>query len=161
MMEPPPRALGTGHESMTAPFRTLLLLCLLVGVAGTTIDLLLIGHYEDPWQWTPILLLVLSALQIGWCLRGRGVRQLRWTMGLFLAAGFLGLWFHFTANLEFEREVSPSLQGADLVWKAIRGAAPPSLAPAAFMQLGFLGLLCSYGITERTVPLPRPAGGEQ
>jgi hypothetical protein len=145
---------------MTAPLRTLLLICLLAGVIGTTIDLLLIGHYEDPWQWTPIVLLGVSALQIGACLLAagrRGVRRLRWTMLLFIAAGFLGLWFHFTANMEFEREVSPSLQGSGLLWKAIRGASPPSLAPATFMQLGFLGLICSYQAEAR----PRPdRGGE-
>lgn len=151
---------------MSGTLRTLLLICLLVGVIGTTIDLLLIGHYEDPWQWTPILLLGVSALQIGWCLPASGrhrVRLLRWTMMLFVGAGVLGLWFHFTANMEFEREVSPSLQGTELVWKAIRGAAPPSLAPAAFMQLGFLGLICSYGCPERGEPRERLArpGGEQ
>ena len=70
-------------------------------------------------------------------------------MLLFIGAGALGLWLHFTANLEFEREVSPSLQGIELIWKAIRGAAPPSLAPAAFMQLGFLGLICSYQADTR------------
>jgi hypothetical protein len=151
---------------MTAPLRTLLLLCLLAGVVGTTIDLLLIGHYEDPWQWTPIVLLGLSAVQIAWCLRGGGsrcARYLRWTMILFMGAGILGLWLHFTANMEFEREVSPSLQGADLLWKAIRGAAPPSLAPAAFMQLGFLGLICSSGNSERAGTRSRPAssGGDR
>jgi hypothetical protein len=65
----------------------------------------------------------------------------RTTMGAMMAFAIVGLWFHLQANLEFEREVSPSLQGLALFVKAIRGASPPSLAPAAFVQLGLLGFI--------------------
>jgi hypothetical protein len=56
----------------------------------------------------------------------------------------LGLWFHYRGTVEFEREVSPELVGAAHAWKAIKGASPPSLAPAVMIHLGLLGLASTY-----------------
>jgi hypothetical protein len=61
-----------------------------------------------------------------------------------VAGGVAGLWLHYRANVEFEREISPSLTGPALFWKAIQGASPPSLAPAALIHLGLLGLAFTY-----------------
>ncbi len=127
--------------------RTLLWLCLVLSVAGTAADLLLLGHYEDPWQWAPIVLLGMSLAVLVWRRISPSqvaTTMVRITMVAMMGAAALGLWFHLQGNLEFEREVSPSLQGAALFWKAIRGASPPSLAPAALLQLGFLGLIYSF-----------------
>ena len=44
---------------MTDRVRRLLLLVLLAGMAGTLAELGLTGHYEDAWQYAPIVLLFL------------------------------------------------------------------------------------------------------
>jgi hypothetical protein len=72
------------------------------------------------------------------------LRFFRFLMLLFVASGFVGLVLHYRANVEFEREVSPSLTGARFFLKAIRGAAPPSLAPAGMCGLGALGWLYTF-----------------
>jgi len=60
-----------------------------------------------------------------------------------LVVGALGIYFHLRGNVEFALERDPSLTGAGLIWKALRGATP-ALAPGALAQLGLLGLLFSY-----------------
>jgi hypothetical protein len=56
----------------------------------------------------------------------------------------VGLYLHYRGNVEFALERDPSLSGARLLWKALRGATP-ALAPGALSQLGLLGLLYTYG----------------
>lgn len=117
------------------------------GVIGTGIDLLLVGHFEDFRQWIPLVLIATSLIALGWrtLTPGRSsLRFFRFLMLLFIASGFVGLVLHYRANVEFEREVSPALTGARFFLKAIRGAAPPSLAPAGMCGLGALGWLYTF-----------------
>ena len=75
-------------------------------------DLLLLGHFEDFWQWVPLVLLPLGLIVVAWQRADRGPRSTRILQGtsvLFLASGVTGLWLHFTANAEFELEMYPSL----------------------------------------------------
>ncbi len=65
-------------------------------------------------------------------------------MALFIVAGILGLYLHYRGNVEFALERDPSLTGARLIWKALRGATP-ALAPGALAQLGLMGLVFTYG----------------
>ena len=64
-------------------------------------------------------------------------------MLLFLVIGILGVFLHLKGNVEFALERNPSLSGASLAWKALRGATP-ALAPGALAQLGLIGLLFTY-----------------
>ena len=52
-------------------------------------------------------------------------------MLLFVASGFLGVWFHYQVTTEFQLEMDASLTGWALFRKAIVAKAPPALAPGA------------------------------
>jgi hypothetical protein len=65
-------------------------------------------------------------------------------MALCVASGLLGMVLHYRANVEFQREIDPSLAGTRLFWKVVRAKAPPSLAPGVMAELGLLGLLFAY-----------------
>lgn len=126
-----------------ALLRGLLLILVVAGAIGLIVELLLLEHTESVWQWIPLVLLVLTLVaSAGVALRpGPGsFRFFRWVMVLCVAAGLLGLYLHYTGNVEWELESDPSAHGLDLVWKALRGATP-ALAPAALAQLGVIGLL--------------------
>ncbi|MGE0443775.1 MAG: hypothetical protein AB7P99_01000 [Vicinamibacterales bacterium] len=128
--------------------RRILLLLVGLGVVGTAADLVLLEHYADWWQLAPFALLAAALASAVWLALapGRGaVAAVRGAMLLLMACGVLGLWRHYTANIEFEREIAPESSGITLVWSAVRGAAPPTLAPAALIHLGLLGLASTYG----------------
>jgi hypothetical protein len=126
--------------------RRLVTLLFLLGATGTAADLLFIGHYEDSWQVAPLALLGFGTGAALWALlarEGGGRRALQAAAWLLVLGGAVGLQLHYAANMEIEREVSPTLSGAALWWKAARGAAPPSLAPGTLIHLGLLGLICT------------------
>jgi FtsH-binding integral membrane protein len=126
--------------------RRILLAVLLVGIAGLTAELLLLEHYEDVWQWTPLALLA-AGLVAGAAVAlrpGRGVLlAFRAVMALYIVAGALGAYLHLQGNAEFERESDPAITGTALLWASLRGATP-ALAPGALAQLGLLGLALAY-----------------
>ena len=126
--------------------RRILLLLVVLSTVGLLVELLLLEHYEEPWQWAPLVLLAVSlAPTMILLLRSSSgaVRVFRATMLLCLVAGALGVLLHYRGNVEFERERDPSLSGLALVWEALRGATP-SLAPGAMAQLGLLGLAITW-----------------
>lgn len=45
--------------------RRILLVALVVSLVGTLTELLLLEHFEDAWQWAPIVLLGASLLALG------------------------------------------------------------------------------------------------
>jgi hypothetical protein len=71
-------------------------------------------------------------------------RALRWLMLAFVISGLAGVYFHFQGSAEFKLESNPKLDGMALFWEAIRGKAPPLLAPGAMVQLGLIGLIYTY-----------------
>jgi hypothetical protein len=127
--------------------RQFLLALLAAGLIGLGAELVLVEHYEDAWQITPLALitatlgvLLWQALKPGW----PAVQCLRVLMAAMLAAGAIGIFLHYRANMEFQMEMSPGLGGIDLFLKTIRAKVPPPLAPGAMAQLGLLGLLYTY-----------------
>ena len=138
-----------GYESPTTAraIRRLVLALFVVGVVGTAADLLLTGHFEDLWQLAPLIVIALSVVALvihtmkpSWST----VRLHQAVMVLFIASGLIGTFLHYRANIEFELEMYPGLSGFELLWTAIQGASPPSLAPGAMAALGFLGLIYTY-----------------
>ena len=129
-----------------APLRRFLLALVLAGAAGLALELLLLEHYDSPWQWAPLVLLALVLL-VGGAVAVRPERRLlhafRGLMALCTAAGVLGVYLHYRGNVEFELEDDPSRSGLVLFWEAIRGATP-ALAPGALSQLGLLGLAVAF-----------------
>jgi len=132
--------------------RRILAAVLLLGMTGTFVELLLLQHDEDAIQILPLALLgtgvaaVLWRMATGSAASGAAVRGL---MLLFLAAGAAGVYFHFTANLEFQRETDPALRGMPLFRQALAAKVPPPLAPGVMLQLGLIGLAYTYRYKER------------
>ena len=129
-----------------APLRRLLLALVLAGAGGLALELLLLEHYDSPWQWAPLALLALVLL-VGGAVAVRPrrglLRAFQGLMALCTVAGALGVYLHYRGNVEFEREDDPSRSGLVLFWEAIRGATP-ALAPGALSQLGLLGLAVAF-----------------
>lgn len=121
----------------------LALMCL-----GTLSELLLIGHYEDNWQLTPVgiiaitilLFFVLQLIRVPWL-----IKVFRILMIICILSGGLGVWFHLKANFEFETELHPSNSGWILIKESLSGAIP-ALAPGSMVALGLIGYL--YTLTK-------------
>jgi hypothetical protein len=129
-----------------AAFRTALLAILLFACAGMVVELFLLGHTEDAWQWVPIALLGVSVPVMLWQLVRPNLTSLRATqvlMLLFIASGLIGLALHYKGNVEFEREMYPALAGLQL-FKQVMTGATPALAPGTMVQFGLLGLLYTF-----------------
>ena len=131
--------------------RRVILGVLLLGMSGLLAELALIAHYEDVTQWIPIALLACGLLVVlGDLVLARSWTQLliQLTMVLVVAAGVLGIYFHFHGSREFQLEMDPQMRGTALVWHVLRAKSPPTLAPASMIQLGVLGL--GYAYLRRT-----------
>ena len=124
----------------------MLLFILVLGLAGTGVELLLLQHYEDGWQMAPLFLIGLALLTVIWHAFTRdpaSVRAIQAVMAMFLVSGIAGMWFHYRANTEFELEMDPSLTGLRLFGESMSGATP-ALAPGTMIQLGLIGLVYTY-----------------
>jgi hypothetical protein len=127
--------------------RGFLLIIFLIGVFGAGGELLLLGHTEDFRQWIPLALMSLSLIVLGWRIvdrRRTSLRIFQLIMLLFVASGFVGMFLHYRANVEFKLEMYPAMKGLELFEKAIKGKTPPTLAPGAMIQLGLIGLAYAY-----------------
>ena len=131
---------------MPSTLRTLLLVTLVVSLAGTLAELLLLEHFEDAWQWAPIALLGAALVTLGWHALERGpmsLNVLRGLMVLCVASGAVGLLLHYRGNVEFELEMYPDLSGWKLFKDSMMGATP-ALAPGAMVQIGLVGLAWTF-----------------
>jgi hypothetical protein len=135
-------------ESLTlASVRRILLAVLMLGMAGTTTELLLLKHDEGAIQLVPLALIGAGYVTILWHVVDRGslsVRSLQVLMILFVASGIAGIVFHYRANVEFQLETDPALRGATLAWKVLQAKTPPALAPGVMAELGLIGLTYAY-----------------
>jgi hypothetical protein len=116
---------------------------LVLGFVGTETELLLLEHYDDPWQFVPLLLMALGLWSLVWYTRRRDARSLqvfRIIMGLFIIAGFVGVALHFRGAVQFQLETDPNIGKWALIKKVMRIKAPPVLAPGVMLQLGLIGL---------------------
>jgi hypothetical protein len=136
--------------------RGALLAILIVGLVGTGIELILLEHYEHAWQIVPLALIALALGALVWYGLKRdasAIIMLQVLMVLFVAAGTLGIWLHYTVNSEFALEMDSSLVGFGLFRTAIYGATP-ALAPGAMIQLGLIGFVYTF-----RHPRTRPEAG--
>ena len=126
--------------------RRLLLVTLWLGSVGLVVELLLLEHFDDWKQYTPLILLVLIVVALGWFgIAGNraSLRAVRILMWLSIVSGAIGVLLHYRGNVEFELEVTPSLGGFALFKAAMMGATP-ALAPGAMVQLGLVGLAWAF-----------------
>ncbi len=131
---------------MELALRRILLALVFLGTGGLAVELLLLEHIESTTQWIPLVCLgagfataLLVALRPG----RTPLRAFRFVMATFVAAGLLGVYYHYAGNVEFALERKPELRGFSLIWEALTGATP-ALAPGALAQLGLLGLAFAY-----------------
>jgi hypothetical protein len=125
---------------------------LLLGMTGTSVELLLMGHHEGVEQLIPLVLFGVGIAAVGWHFVAASAASgtvVKAVMVLFLAAGLTGVYYHLAANLEFQRETDPALRGSALFWKALHATVPPALAPGVMVQLGLVGLAYTYRHKER------------
>lgn len=158
----------SGVRPARRPAATLLLLrrallgIFVLGAAGTGVELVLLGHTEDVWQWIPVGLLGASLLLLAayaFAPGRAGIRAFQGLMLLFLGAGVLGAVLHYQGNAEFEREMVPAVAGWDLFREAMTGATP-GLAPGTMLWLGLVGLAWAFRhprLAESDNPEPSPA----
>jgi len=126
--------------------RALVLAVFLLGLVGTGVELLFLGHTAGLSQLIPLVLFVMSLLVLAWHALDRkwaSLKAFQMTMFLFVAGGILGTTLHYRANQTIELEADPKMAGMDLILRAMAGAAP-GLAPGALVQLGLLGLVYTY-----------------
>ena len=126
--------------------RSALLAILFLGFAGTGIELLLLKHTEEIWQFLPVALLAIGLVAIAWIAIAKSrpaVVAFGLLMGCFIVAGGIGLVQHFRGNIRDAGESNPSLAGSELYREAIMGATP-ALAPGTMIQFGLLGLVFTF-----------------
>jgi hypothetical protein len=120
-----------------------ILAILVLGLAGTVTELVLLEHYEQPLQFVPLVLIVAAVSVLWWELRRHDLASRRATqivMALFVLAGFVGFAAHFRGAAEYQLELNPDMSNWELLEKILRAKAPPLLAPGMMLQLGLLGL---------------------
>ena len=134
-----------------AGIRRFLAAILLVGMSGTFVELLLLGHDEDATQLIPLALLGMGVLAVLWRVvsaSDASTIAVRGVMVLFLLGGAAGIYYHYSANVEFQRETDPSLAGRALVLAVLHAKVPPALSPGLLIQLGLIGLAYTYRYKE-------------
>lgn len=132
---------------MSDAARRILLAILLLGIAGTSVELLLLAHTEDLYQLIPLLLFALGVSAMVTMLQrptAATVRLFQAVMLLFIVSGIVGMYLHFQVNMEFQLEMDAALSGWPLFEKAIVAKTPPALAPGSMIQLGLIGLACTF-----------------
>ena len=133
-------------DAIIGVVRRALLLILLLAMIGILIELLLVEHFEDAWQFVPLCLLGLGVVTVAWHARApsrSSRRVLEVLMVAFMLAGFLGFYFHYRGNAEFELEENPDIPRWDLFREAMMGGTP-ALAPGVMIQIGLIGLLYAF-----------------
>jgi NO-binding membrane sensor protein with MHYT domain len=145
-------------ENVAGPLQRWLMGTLVLGLTGTAIELLLLEHYDEPWQLVPLLLIALAFAVLAWH-RARSttasVRALRMTMLMFVVSSAAGVVLHFRAAAQFQLEIDPAMPTPELIRKVMRVKDPPVLAPGVMLQLGLIGLAYAYAC--RASPTAAPA----
>ena len=143
-VQAPPKAAARGRT--TGRLRDFLLLLYVTGTAGTVVELILLGHFDDLCQGAPLLALPAGLVALCWHRirrTHRATRAFQFAMVLLISSGFVGLWFHASRNLGFAAEMDPLAAGWTVLRESLTGPTP-ALAPATTVHFGLLGLLYTY-----------------
>jgi len=135
------------NADATSRLRRLLLAVLTFGLAGTSLELVLLKHYEDAWMIAPFVVIAAAlGAAAARLLRPAAwsVRCLRGAMIVLLVAGALGGYLHYKGGVAFQVDMDPTLSQWQLFWKVVRMQAPPTLAPGVLLQMALLGLVSTY-----------------
>jgi hypothetical protein len=143
-MEPLPPDSGTKNLEL---LRVFILGVLALGLVGTVIELVLLGHYEEPLQFVPLVLIAAAIAALVWQVirpSAASLLTLQIVMLMHVLAGFVGIVAHFYGSAEYQLELNPQMPMSELIDKVLRAKAPPLLAPGMMIQLGLLGLAYVY-----------------
>jgi len=141
--QPPQASADSTGADRIELLRRWILLILVLGLIGTVTELVLLGHYEQPLQFVPLVLIVAAVGVLWWEFRRHDLasrRAMQIVMALFVLAGFVGFAAHFYGSAEYQLELNPDMSNWELLEKILRAKAPPLLAPGMMLQLGLLGL---------------------
>lgn len=108
---------------------------------GTSLELYLLGHYEDSLQLIPMvaIALVLVGVILVYFKASRRISILfKLILWLTALSGLYGMFLHLKANYEFELEMTPTAPDWHLFTESLSGALP-ALAPASMVVLALLG----------------------
>ena len=133
----------------------LLLAIFFGGLLGTVTELVFLEHYDDAWQYAPLVVAGLGFVIGAWYAARptqASLRAFRAVLLLFIASGVVGLYLHYRANAEFEIVRDSTLSGPRLFWEALGGALP-ALAPGTMIFLAVIGYAV---IVSRQTPLATP-----
>lgn len=131
--------------------RKLVLAALLFILIGTSLELYLIGHYEDWKQLIPLVsigLALLFVVGLAFIRRHWMLLAFRALLGFTALSGIYGIYLHLVVNYEFEQEISPTADNWQLIRESLSGALP-SLAPASLIVLALIGYSYSIIITQK------------
>ena len=126
--------------------RIMLLGIVALGITGTSVELTLLGHFEEPAQSIPLVVLSGCLAVIIWHFlspNATSVRMTRVMMMVLIVTAIAGIGYHFLGNLEFKRQLYPELAGLDLFVESVTGVTPV-FAPGSMLLLGFIGLTHTF-----------------
>lgn len=129
-----------------AQLRRFLLVLSMMLFVGALIELWLVGHTEDKIQWLAFVLAGLGAsAALGRIFRSSRATLLllRVCMALVILGSMLGVYEHFSGNIEFEREIQPNASTPALLSKAIKGG-NPLLAPGILAIAAIVAFSATY-----------------
>lgn len=111
----------------------------LIMVFGMLTELLLIEHFENFWQFVPVIFL--SVTGIGYCFLKSGTRMLLFRVWMYIGmlSGVIGIFMHVKNNWEFAIELRSNLKGWDLITEVATGAIPV-ISPGFLIPMAMLGL---------------------
>lgn len=119
----------------------ILFIALLLNVAGILVELYFLDHFEDTFQWIPLIVLGLST----GILVSEKITDSRRLLDLFAAsmlllmiAGVVGIYFHLAGNSEFVSESYPNATTFEHIRRVLHGATP-AFAPGSLVGMGIVG----------------------
>jgi hypothetical protein len=113
---------------------------------GTTIELVLAEHTEDHIQLVPFVLCALGLIAVLMTLirpQRLTLLALRGVMGLLILGSLFGIYEHLQSNIAFELDIRPGAVVFDVLFEALKGAAP-LLAPGILALAGVLAIAATY-----------------
>ena len=127
-------------------YRRFLLATAAVTYLAAAVELLLVEHYADVWQYIPFGLIAVGLGAVVWAARAPGPASIR---ALWIAAGTVGLGslvgvvLHVKGNAEFALEIDPDLGTGAALWAGMTGVSP-LLAPGMIALAGLLGAAAGW-----------------
>lgn len=143
--------------SVEAQFRRFLLATAAVTYLAAAVELLLVGHYEEPLQVAPFAMIGIGLAAIVWAWvapRSASLRILRWVGLAVIVGSLVGVGLHVKGNVEFALETLPDASFGALAWKGMSGR-NPLLAPGMIALAGILAAAATYRhplLTSRGIP---------